>query len=246
MTVHATRPAIAQIEDQVRDIPGWTPIDELYSLFSLVLATRDVPGDIVEIGSWCGRSACVLAQASRLAGQPVVHCVDLFPERGDWFENPDGSYSMQVSINGRTYGGYQDQTVWREPFLKDIAPLYESHAGVFEIFQDSIRRAGVEDLIRSHRGDARDFFNKLGPDFRCRLAFLDGDHGYEAVCNDIRLVDRHLSPGGWVCFDDAFSTYDGVDQAIRDLILSNPDYEIRQQMTRKFFVARKRLAALPC
>lgn len=244
MKLQASQPVIAQIEEMVRDIPGWTPVDELYSLFCLVMATRDIQGDIVEVGSWCGRSACVLAEASRLAGGSMVHCVDLFPERGDWFENPDGSFSMKVAIEGRNYGGYQDQTVWREPFLKDIAPLYERHAGVFEIFQDSIRRAGVENLISSHRGDALDFFNKQGPDFRCRLVFLDGDHGYEAVCNDIRLVSRHLSPGGWLCFDDAFSTYDGVDQAIRDLVLVNPDYEICQQMTRKFFVARKRAAPL--
>lgn len=234
------RAAIAQIEEMVRTIPGWSPVDELYSLYMLVLASQDIPGDVVEIGSWCGRSACVLAQAARQAGDPRIHCVDLFPGRDDWYENADGSFSMRVEIDGRLYGGYQDQTVWREPFLRDIAPLYERHAGVLEIFQASIRTAGVEEWIVSHRGDATNFFANVGADFRCRLAFLDGDHGYVPLCADIRLVDQHLSPGGWICFDDAFSTYDGVDRAITDLILDNPNYDIHQQLTRKFFVARKR------
>lgn len=74
---------------------------------------------------------------------------------------------------------------------------------------------------------------------RFRLAFIDGDHSYEAVCADIRNVERVLVPGGWICFDDAFTVYDGVNRAIDDLIINSGDYELCQQMTRKFFVARR-------
>jgi hypothetical protein len=79
----------------------------------------------------------------------------------------------------------------------------------------------------------------MGPEYKCRLAFLDGDHGYEAVCKDIRNIDRHLAIGGWLCFDDAFTSYGGVSQAISDLIIPNPCYRNCQQMTRKLFIARK-------
>lgn len=240
-----TRPAIDQIEEVIRDIPGWSPVDQLYTLYSLVLATSGLPGDVVEIGSWCGRSASVLGLAARYAGNTRVHCVDLFPERDDWYENADGSYSFKVNIDGRTYSGYTDQTVWQEPFLRDIAPLYEKHRGVLEIFQNSVAQTGVADLIAAHRGDAASFFAQVGDDFHCRLAFLDGDHSYDAVCDDIRQVDRHLVPGGWICFDDAFSYYDGVNRAISDLIIANADYDLKQQMTRKCFVARKKPAAQP-
>ncbi|MEW5893024.1 MAG: class I SAM-dependent methyltransferase [Pseudomonadota bacterium] len=240
-----TRPAIDQIEEVIREIPGWSPLDQLHTLFSLVLATSGLEGDVVEIGSWCGRSASVLGLAARYAGNTRVHCIDLFPERDDWYENADGSYSFKVSIGGKTFSGYTDQTVWKEPFLRDIAPLYEKHRGVLEIFQQSVAKAGVADLVRAHRGDAATFFARAAEPFRCRLAFLDGDHSYAAVCDDIRQVDRHLVPGGWICFDDAFSYYDGVNQAITDLIIANPAYDLKQQMTRKCFVARKKPTAMP-
>jgi hypothetical protein len=74
---------------------------------------------------------------------------------------------------------------------------------------------------------------------RCKLAFIDGDHSYEAVTADIAAVERFLVPGGWICFDDAFSCYEGVDRAISDRIINSGRYDRCQQVTRKFFVARR-------
>jgi hypothetical protein len=102
----------------------------------------------------------------------------------------------------------------------------------------------MDDVIAAHRGDLASFLEKLGPDFKCRLAFLDGDHGFDAVCEDIRNIDKHLVPGGWLCFDDAFSCYEGVNRAISQEIIANPRYECCQQMTRKLFVARKKCNVL--
>jgi len=109
-----TVPTINQIEEMVKDVPGWSPIDQLYTLFNLAYFTSDLVGDIVEIGSWGGRSASVLGLSARLIGRTVVHCIDLFPEKSDWKENKDGSFSMEVRIGDAVYGGYKDQTVWKE------------------------------------------------------------------------------------------------------------------------------------
>lgn len=231
-------PAVQQIEELVADIPGWTPIDQLYTLFTLVLASSHLDGEILEVGSWCGRSSVVLALASRLSGNSPVTCIDLFPGRDDWRQNSDGSYSFEVTIGGKRYGGYQDQTVWQEPFERDIAPLYESHDSIQELFMENVTRKGFSDLVRALRGTSEQLAGS--PGYRCRLAFLDGDHGYEAVCRDIENVERHLVPGGWITFDDAFTCYDGVDQAIRERIIDSGKYESCQQMTRKLFVARLR------
>src|SRR5438093_2449322 len=99
-----TTPVVNQIEALVADVPGWSPIDQLYTLFQLAYYTADLPGDIVEIGSWCGRSALVLAQAARLTSRSQVYCVDFFPEKDDWTQNNDGSYSFRVTIGDETYG----------------------------------------------------------------------------------------------------------------------------------------------
>lgn len=235
-----TTPIINQIEEIVRDIPGWSPVDQLYTLFNLAYLTADLEGDIVEIGSWCGRSASVLGLAARLIGNTKVHSIDLFPDKSDWKQNKDGSYSFEVQIGGVVYGAYKDQTVWREPFERDIAPVYEKYNSILDVFTETISKNHLQDLVIAYRGDSTLFACLVAEDFKCKLAFIDGDHSYEAVCRDIRNLERFLVPGGWICFDDAFSHYDGVNRAIEDCIINNPTYELCQQMTRKFFTARKK------
>jgi predicted O-methyltransferase YrrM len=232
-------PVMGQIEELVAGVPGWTPIDQLYTLFQLAYSTANVPGDIVELGSWCGRSALALGLAAR-STRGTVHCVDLFPEKDDWSENPDGSYSFRVTIAGRTYQGYKTQTVWAEPFERDIVPIYQQNPSLLDVFKTNAAKHQLQDVIRPLRGDSETFACSAPDSFRCRLVFLDGDHCYEAVCADIENLERFLVPGGWICFDDAFSYYDGVNRAIEDCIINNPRFELGQQMTRKLFVARKK------
>src|SRR3989442_4465461 len=209
-----TRPIINQIEEAVKDIPGWSPIDQLYTLFNLTYLTADLQGDIVEIGCWCGRSTSVLGTASRLVGNTLIYCVDLFPEKNDWKKNEDGSYSFEVQIGNSKYSGYRDQTVWREPFERDIAPIYEKCESLYDLFMQSISKNGLKDIVEVFRGNSRMFRDSLDPNFKCKLVFIDGDHSYDAVCQDIKNIEPYLVKGGWISFDDAFSHYDGVNRAI--------------------------------
>lgn len=235
-----TIPAWEQIEALVDNVHGWTPIDQLYTLYTIASTAAELEGDIVEVGSWCGRSAVVLAAAAKVAGNSKVHCVDLFPEKNDWKQNADGTYSFDMTIDGKRYGGYQEQTVWQEAFESQTGKIYESYNSVFDCFQKTVLQRGMDDVIRAHRGDLASLLSKLGASFKCRMAFLDGDHGFDAVCEDIRNIDQCLVPGGWLCFDDAFTCYEGVNRAITELVIANPRYERCQQMTRKLFIARKK------
>lgn len=232
----------SQMEDLAKDIPGWSPPDQLYTLFSMVLLTAGLEGDVLELGSWCGRSSAALGHAARLSGTTKVYCVDLFPERDDWHQNGDGSYSMTLRIGSEEIRAYHAQTVWKEPFERDIAPLYREHQGILEVFNEKISSHGLTPVVSAHKGTLASFLDTK-PEHRFRLAFIDGDHGYEAVCSDIQLIEKVLVRGGWICFDDAFTSYEGVNRAIKELIIDNPSYELGQQMTRKLFVARKRADA---
>lgn len=232
-------PLIAQLEDAVKDVPGWSPLDQLYSLFNLTLM-GEASGDIIELGSWCGRSAVALGMGAKLLGNVRVHCIDLFPAKDDWRKNPDGTYSFSSIINGKSYGAYEEQTVWAEPFEKDIAPIYERYDSVYDVFLETMQKRDLDQIVIPFRGDLELFVQSVPKDFECKLAFIDGDHSYDAVRRDIELVSEMLSPGGWMCFDDAFSSYAGVNQAIEDCIIANPDFDRCQQLTRKFFVARKK------
>lgn len=232
-------PIAAQIEQAVQEIPGWSPLDQLLCLFTIAHASNHVPGDILELGSWCGRSAVALGLAARLTGNTRVHCIDLFPEKNDWFRNQDGSYSFAVTLGDRTLKAYAEQTVWAEPFERDIAPVYERFpGGVLEAFDAAITRNDLTSHVLPMKGDMVSFASRVADDFKLRMAFIDGDHSYAAVARDIAYVERFLSPGGWICFDDAFSSYVGVNEAIEKHIIGSGRYCQYQQLTRKFFVAQ--------
>lgn len=237
---NTTKPITMQIEEAVKDIPGWSPLDQLLSLFTLAFSSAHLQGDILELGSWCGRSAVALGMAARLTGNAKVHCVDLFPDKNDWYKNADGTYSFAVTMNGRAYGAYQDQTVWAEPFLRDIAPMYERWSGTLDAFNYFVALNELNAHIVPHRSDLETFARKAPVDLCLSLAFIDGDHSFDAVCKDIEIVERFLLPGGWICFDDAFSSYEGVNKAIRVRILESGKYCQHQQLTRKFFAAQRK------
>jgi predicted O-methyltransferase YrrM len=204
----------------------------------LAYATSHLAGDLVEVGSWMGRSAIALGAAARDT-HGAVHCIDLFPSLADWRRNADGTYSFAVSIEGRLHAGCSDQTVWAEPFEQQVLPRYADHHDVFETFTANVRARGLEGIVQPHRGTSASFAASRPASFRCRLIFIDGDHGYTAAKEDILRLEPFLVPGGWICFDDAFSTYEGVDRAITECIIDNPAYDVKRQMTRKCFVARR-------
>ena len=233
-------PIFSQIEEIAKNIPGWSSVDQLYTLFNLIYFNPDLKGDIIEIGSWCGRSTSIIGLAAQAVGKTKIICIDLFPEKNDWRQNDDETYSFEVTIDGKKYSSCTKQTIWKEPFDRDIAPLYKRYNSVFDIFMESIIKCDVLDTVRFIRGTSAILMNTLPEDFKCKLTFIDGDHSYEAVCQDIKNVEPFLIKGGWICFDDAFTTYEGVSRAIEDLIVDNPAYELSQQMTRKLFVARKK------
>jgi predicted O-methyltransferase YrrM len=234
------QPIMNQIEELVSNIPGWSPIDQLYSIFLLVYANSHIEGNIIEIGSWCGRSSAVLGIAAQMTEIKKIICIDLFPNKNDWIQNPDGTYSLIVKFNNSECAAYTEQTVWKEPFENAILPVYEKNESLFILFSENMSRLGLEDIITPLRGNSSVLEHNLDDSFKCKFAFIDGDHGYEAVCKDIQNVERYLVPGAWICFDDAFSSYEGVSRAIQDMIINNPEYVFGQQMTRKFFVARKK------
>jgi len=237
---HITLPIATQIEDAVKNIPGWSPLDQLMALFTLAFSGTHLSGDILELGSWCGRSAVALGLAAKLTGKGKVHCVDLFPEKNDWYENADGTYSFAVDIGGKKYGAYGEQTVWAEPFLRDIKPMYERFNGTLEAFNLAMLANDMKDWVFPYRADLDGFSKMVPDDFALRLAFIDGDHSCAAVAKDIEIVERFLVPDGWICFDDAFSSYDGVDEAIQKHIVDSGKYKNYQQMTRKCFVAQRK------
>lgn len=229
--MNRTCPITTLIDDVVGSVPGWTPPDQLLALYTLAIGTAPLKGDFFEVGSWCGRSTVVLAKAAQQIGC-TVQCVDLFPSKDDWKQNSDGTWSFYAE-DTLAYG---EQTVWDEPFQRDIAPIYKKHNSVLDVFLKSLKEFGVENDVRFFKGTTTKFSAVCG-DARYRLAFIDGDHSEFAVKNDIDFVRGHLTSYGLICFDDAFSSYVGVNDAITKNIFSDDHCVYSQQLTRKFHAA---------
>lgn len=233
-------PLTDMIESGVENVPGWSPIDQLTALATLTISSAHLQGDVVELGSWCGRSAVALGIAAKIAGNSQVYCIDLFPKKSDWYRNDDGTYSLSVKIRNKTIMAYDEQTVWEKPFKKDIAPLYKRHKSVFDIFKQTIKNNNLNKFVKPFRGDLAMFLAHVPVKFKCRMAFIDAHHGYESVCDDIKRIVPHMVKGAWICFDDAFTSYEGVNRAITEKIIESKVFDQCHQVTRKLFVARKK------
>lgn len=226
----------ASIDEVVASVPGWTPPDELLALYTLALSTGNLSGGIVELGSWCGRSTVILGLAAQQLGNPEVTAIDLFPELSDWFRTESGNYSFKVDVAGGQRSLLEVE-FWAEPFQRDVMPIYETFGSVRKAFDQSVEKFGVQSVVTAHRGDSQIVIDKgLAP---IRLAFIDADHSYEAVRRDIEVILPRVAPGGWIAFDDAHSGYDGVDQAIKELVETDDRLGVHQQLTRKLFAVQR-------
>lgn len=95
----------------------------------------------------------------------------------------------------------------------------------------------LNEIVQPFKGDIELFSTNSISDLKIRMAFIGGDYSYDSVAKDIEIVREFLVPSGWVCFDDAFSTYKGGDQAIEEFVINSKLFHQCQQLTCKLSVA---------
>ena len=94
------------------------------------------------------------------------------------------------------------------------------------IFRENIKRAGVDDivipLVMKSEEAAKGWTEPIS------LLWIDGDHDYENVKLDFTLWERHLIPGGLICFHDALYSlghpwrpYSGIKKLVINSILKS-------------------------
>lgn len=198
------------IKHTIDTIPGFTEYEELLALY---LCARSSSGNIVEIGSWCGRSAVVLAKASK----HNVYCVDLFPSLEDWQQNNDSTWS----ISDRAY--IKNFSIFDKTFRDRFLPVYQSDLSLYDIFVENtscfsniIPICGTVDNL---------------PDVLVSFAFIDGNHDTDGVYQDILAIKKRLTIGGIIAIDDFH--FNSVKQAVLDSNFS--DIEL---ITRKLVLCR--------
>jgi MMP 1-O-methyltransferase len=153
---------------------GFMPADEGLALHRAGLAAEG--GPLLEVGSYCGKSAIYLGAAAR-ALDTVLFAVD----------HHRGSEENQA--------GWE----WHEPDLVD--PEIDK-MDTLPVFRRTIHDAGLEGTVVAVVADsptlARHWTTPLG------LLFIDGGHGTEPAHRDYETWVPHVAPGGILAIHDVF------------------------------------------
>jgi predicted O-methyltransferase YrrM len=158
-----------------RAAEGFMPDAEGRALYDAGCAAAAV-GPLLEIGTYCGKSAVYLGAAAR-AGSTVVFTVD--HHRGSEENQAGWEHHDEGLVDPRT--GRIDTLPW---------------------FRRTIEDAGLEDVVIAVVGSsptvARNWATPLG------LVFIDGGHALPAARADYEGWARHVLPGGSLVFHDVF------------------------------------------
>jgi predicted O-methyltransferase YrrM len=156
---------------------GFMPPDEGLALHAAAVSIdATVPGPLLEIGSYCGKSAIYLGTAAEQTGR-VLCCVD--HHRGSEENQP----------------GWE----WHEPDLVDPA------AGVIDTlpwFRRTMHGAGLEDTVVAIVGHSAAVSAWWTTPLA--LVFIDGGHGVEPAHQDFECWAPKVVAGGRLVIHDVF------------------------------------------
>jgi len=156
---------------------GFLPPSHVNILYQLALRARSV----LEIGSWVGRSTCVIGAALQRRREPVpFHTTDFFIKDDDDWQRRYG-VPLSSKINAEVYRQYMRQPGGSRAALG-------RHLSV----------RGLDHLVNIYEGDFRDmdFGQRFG------LIFCDATHDDREIALNVPTVLRLLEPAGILACHD--------------------------------------------
>jgi predicted O-methyltransferase YrrM len=154
---------------------GFMPDDEGLALHAAG-ATAARRGPLLEIGSYCGKSAVYLGAAAR-EGATVLYSVD------------------------HHRGSEENQAGWEHHDERLVDPR-TGRMDTLPFFRRTIESAGLEDVVVAVVGDsptvAAHWATPLG------LVFVDGGHAFDVALADYDGWARHLAANGLLVLHDVF------------------------------------------
>ena len=194
---------------------GWLHDDAARYLKKLVLSTAKLSGDLLEIGSWYGRSSIVIGLKAKKSGDKL-YCIDT------WNTKSWDTIAQGLPKDRRKY-------LWED---MDKNPL--------KTFISNIKAAGLENVVESLVGSSELFkeiwINPL------KFIFIDGCHYYDFVREDAKWKE-FLVVGGIIAFHDYTSgAWKDVKVAVDDeMDIDNRFEGIGEAQSIKAFMCRSKL-----
>ncbi|MCU1451173.1 MAG: class SAM-dependent methyltransferase [Acidimicrobiales bacterium] len=154
---------------------GFMPDDEGLALYRAGQAGAEV-GPLLEIGSYCGKSAVYLGAAAAEAGT-AVFTID------------------------HHRGSEENQAGWEHHDTRLVDPA-TGRMDTLPCFRRTIEEAGLEDTVVAIVGPSEVvgalWSTPLG------LVFIDGGHGSAPAHRDYERWSAHVAPGGLLAIHDVF------------------------------------------
>ena len=164
-----------ELRRHARDAIGFMPDDEGLALHAAGLAGAGA-GPLLEVGTYCGKSAVYLGAAARERGT-VLYTVD------------------------HHRGSEENQSGWEHHDERLVDPR-TGRMDTLPFFRRTIEDATLEDAVVAVVGPsttvAAHWATPIG------LLFIDGGHAFDVALADYEGWAPHVAPGGVLVFHDVF------------------------------------------
>lgn len=156
-------------------IKGFMHEDEALRLYDIALeASKN--GPVVEIGSYCGKSAYIIGTACR-KNNSVLYSID-------------------------HHRGSEEQQKGEQYFDPDLYDPILERVNTLSFFQQTLCRTRLEDtvipVVASSRAAGKFWDTKIA------MLFIDGGHSFEAAHHDYLTWTKHIQPAGFLVIHDIF------------------------------------------
>ena len=154
---------------------GFMPPDEGLALYEAA-ASIELDGPLLEVGSYCGKSAVYLGAAAQRTGR-VLFCVD------------------------HHRGSEENQPGW-EHHDPEVVDAQSGVIDTLPFFRRTIGDAGLEDTVVAVVGDSPKVASLWATPLA--LVFIDGGHGAGPAHRDYEGWSPHVALGGLLAIHDVF------------------------------------------
>ena len=194
---------IASLFRHAELIPGMCDHEKIRALYEI---SRHSPtGDIVEIGSWWGKSAFILARLGSCFEIGKLLCVDPWSDEHLIQDDERGLVdSVQVSAD-------EAFTV----FQLNLLPY--ANGNVNYLRMPSTEASGQ---YRNHPVVQTATFGETPYAGRIAILHIDGNHSYANARADMTSWSNLVIPGGWIIIDDYIWPYGDGPQRVGDEFLT--------------------------
>lgn len=221
--IHAVDPYLGFDEQALpADLQGWGGHQEFWT----EMVRKSWARDVLEVGSWKGRSAVAIAKALRALhtvddpGDPECPiCGGCLLERDHAMGSCQGPGDPElVCVDtwlGATefYENFQDET--RYASLK----MQNGYPQVYYQFLTNIQREGLEDIVTPFAQTSTNALRFLKrKNVKFDLIYIDGSHEYNDVAADLKYAWPLLREGGTMVGDDYCAHWHGVIRAVKEFV----------------------------